>query len=106
MDVKNDQNFRRMACRPFSCAAGLLAIVMASGVSTAQDDARPRAAADKDRAWVRQRVEDWQPTRAERAFEEIGWAGSLVEAQQLAQQHGRGIFLFTYDGASLSGYRC
>jgi hypothetical protein len=63
--------------------------------------------ADKrDATWVSKRVEAWQPTRAERAFDEIGWAKDLREAQRLSKQHGRPVFLFTYDGASLSGYRC
>ena len=63
--------------------------------------------ADKrDTAWVDQRVEAWQPTKAERAFDEIGWAENLREAERLGRQHGRPVFLFTYDGASLSGHRC
>ena len=63
--------------------------------------------ADKrDAAWVGKRVEAWQPTREERAFDEIGWAKDLREAERLGKKHGRPMFLFTYDGASLSGYRC
>ena len=63
--------------------------------------------ADKrDAAWVGKRVEAWQPTKEERAFDEIGWAKDLREAERLGKKHGRPVFLFTYDGASLSGYRC
>jgi hypothetical protein len=63
--------------------------------------------ADKrDAAWVGKRVEAWQPTKEERAFDEIGWAKDLREAERLGKQHRRPVFLFTYDGASLSGYRC
>ena len=63
--------------------------------------------ADKrDATWVGKRVEAWQPCKEERAFDEIGWANSLREAERLGKQHGRPVFLFTYDGASLSGYRC
>ena len=63
--------------------------------------------ADKrDASWVGKRVEAWQPTKEERAFDEIGWAKHLREAERLGKQHGRPVFLFTYDGASLSGYRC
>jgi hypothetical protein len=71
-----------------------------------------RARADKpqtakqDASWVTQRVDDWQPIPEERAFDQIGWAKDLGEAQRLARQHQRPVFLFTYDGASLSGYRC
>lgn len=57
-------------------------------------------------AWVRARVDAWQPTTAERAFERIGWVGGLEEALDLARRHSRPIFLFTYDGASLPAYRC
>lgn len=64
------------------------------------------AAAGYSAAWVAQRVADWQPTPQERAFYQIGWAESLGQALQLSQQHKRPIFLFTYDGASLSGFRC
>jgi hypothetical protein len=60
----------------------------------------------RDATWVGKRVEAWQPTKAERAFDEIGWATDLHEAERLGKQHGRPVFLFTYDGASLSGYRC
>jgi hypothetical protein len=31
-------------------------------------------AARRDAAWVDTRVEAWQPTNVERAFDEIGWA--------------------------------
>jgi hypothetical protein len=63
-------------------------------------------AATRDSSWVDGRVEAWQPTRAERAFDEIGWASSLAEAHRLAQAHGRPMFLFTYDGEDLACFRC
>ena len=80
----------------------LLAAVLTVCSAAVADDS-PDA---KDLRWVEQRVADWQPTKDERAFEDIGWAGGLLEAQRLAKQHGRGIFLFTYDGTSLAGHRC
>ncbi len=52
------------------------------------------------------RVAAWQPTKVERAFDEIAWAKDLSEAERLAKEHGRAIFLFTYDGADLACYRC
>ena len=60
----------------------------------------------RDSSWVDKRIEAWQPSRAERAFDEIGWAGNLSEAKRLAREHGRPIFLFTYDGEDLACYRC
>ena len=71
-----------------------------------------RASADeppvskRDRAWVEKRVEQWRPTNEERAFDEIGWAKNLREAERLAKEHDRPIFLFTYSGASMACYRC
>src|SRR5438093_10792730 len=70
------------------------------------DAAQEPANGQKDAGWIEKRVTEWQPTKAERAFEEIGWASSLSEAESLAKKHGRPIFLFAYDGASLTGYRC
>ena len=63
-------------------------------------------ASRRDADWVHQRVAAWQPTKEERAFDEIGWARDIREAMRLAQEHGRPVFLFTYDGANLACYRC
>jgi hypothetical protein len=60
----------------------------------------------RDRAWVETRVADWQPKEEERAFDQIGWAKGLVEAERLAREHSRPIFLFTYSGANIACYRC
>ena len=57
-------------------------------------------------AWVDRRVRDWQPSREERRFDEIGWARDIRTAERLAKEHGRPVFLFTYDGACLATYRC
>ena len=50
-------------------------------------------------AWVEQRVKDWQPVEKERRVDAIGWARDLPEAQRLAKEHRRPVFLFTYSGA-------
>jgi hypothetical protein len=55
--------------------------------------------------WVNQRVEEWQPTREERRFDEIGWARDIQTAERLASRHGRPVFLFTHDGRMATG-RC
>jgi hypothetical protein len=60
----------------------------------------------RDRAWIDQRVEQWQPTASERAFDRIAWAPNLREALRLGKEHARPVFLFTYDGESLACYRC
>lgn len=59
----------------------------------------------RDYAWIDQRVQAWQPTPAERRLDEIGWAGGLLEAQRLAREHGRPVFLFVY-GGSMASARC
>ena len=60
----------------------------------------------RDESWVANRVAAWQPTAEESAFDRIGWVNNLREAQRISRSHKRPMFLFTYDGTSLSGYRC
>jgi len=55
--------------------------------------------------FVDQRVRDWQPTEAERRFDEIGWVKDIREALQLGKEHNRPVFLFTHDGRMAIG-RC
>jgi hypothetical protein len=57
-------------------------------------------------AWVDRRVHDWQPTPEERRLDDIGWAKDIRAAERLAKEHGRPVFLFTYDGQCLATYRC
>ena len=61
--------------------------------------------ADAELNWVRERVQELQPTAADRRFDEIGWAGGLREALRLAREHQRPVFLFTHDGRMAIG-RC
>jgi hypothetical protein len=66
----------------------------------------PRPAkAEEEPGWVSQRVQDLQPTAAERKIDKVGWATSLLEAEKLAKQHNRPVFLFTHDGRIGNG-RC
>ncbi|MGI8601993.1 MAG: hypothetical protein ACR2OZ_03230 [Verrucomicrobiales bacterium] len=51
-----------------------------------------------DPASIDQRVAECQPTKEERRIDDIGWAGNLTEAQNLAREHNRPVFLFTHDG--------
>jgi hypothetical protein len=50
------------------------------------------------RARIDRQVADWQATADEKRFDQIGWCTSLLEAEKLARQHQRPIFLFTHDG--------
>jgi hypothetical protein len=63
------------------------------------------AADDRDAAWVERRVEELQPTDAERAIDRIGWADDLRSAFRLSRESGRPVFLFTMDGRFSIG-RC
>jgi hypothetical protein len=79
-------------------AAGFLAI---SGIGILVSDAlaEKKPVADEAlAAWVDKRVEDWQIKPEERAFDAIGWTRDIREAERLAREHQRPIFLFTHDG--------
>ena len=54
---------------------------------------------------IDRRVTEWQPTRAERRFDDIGWAPDLCTALKTAKVHQRPVFLFTHDGRMQFG-RC
>jgi len=56
-------------------------------------------------AHVLQRVHESEPSRGERSLDAIGWAPNIREAQMLARQNDRPIFLFTHDGNIATG-RC
>jgi len=56
-------------------------------------------------ARVDHRIEDWQPTADEKRFDQICWCPTLLEAEKLAREHRRPIFLFTHDGRMNVG-RC
>src|SRR5579884_2856481 len=82
-----------------------LALIMGSGLLPCFA-AAPPAQESAVEAWISQRIRDWQPTRQERRFDEIGWAKDIRTALALARQHQRPVFLFTYDGTDLATYRC
>jgi hypothetical protein len=80
----------------------LIAFSVVGAIIVADD----QAVSDADIAgWVDKRVEAWQPTKAERRFDEIGWITDIREAERLAKQHNRPVFLFTHDGHMAVG-RC
>jgi hypothetical protein len=83
------------------------AVALSFGLPACRAGAPAEATGDGDRAaWVEKRIQDWQPTAEERRLDEIGWAKDIRTAERLAKEHGRPIFLFTYDGVSLATYRC
>jgi hypothetical protein len=84
---------------------GLAAACLASGgaISLSAEEKEPGDSELK--AWTDSRVAGWQPTAAQRRFDEIGWASSLTSARQLARDSARPLFLFTLDGRIAIG-RC
>jgi hypothetical protein len=59
----------------------------------------------RDFAWVEKRVRELEPAARERRIDEIGWASDLRQAERLAAEHSRPVFLFTHDGHINTG-RC
>ncbi len=49
-------------------------------------------------AWVNGQIDKRMATAADRRFDEIGWARDIREAEKLAKDNGRLVFLFTHDG--------
>jgi hypothetical protein len=54
---------------------------------------------------VQEKVRKIQPSRAEKRFDEIGWAASILQAEDVAARLNRPVFLFTYNGSIDTG-RC
>jgi hypothetical protein len=73
-----------------ACTAGL------AGLCAAPAEDVPGS--DRVVAWTDERVKEWQPTAAERRFDEIGWARDIRTARRLAEKHHRPVFLFTMQG--------
>jgi len=51
-----------------------------------------------DVAAIDRKIQQWQPTKEERRFDDIGWAADIRTAVKLGQGHQRPVFLFTHDG--------
>jgi hypothetical protein len=81
----------------------LLPAVCVVGLLTAADK-KPVADADLPK-WVDERVKERQPTDAERRMDEIAWVKDIREAERLAKENNRPVFLFTHDGRMNVG-RC
>lgn len=86
--------------------SAILVAVAAAGIYNPPAGADDKVPADPEvAAWVRQRVKNWQPTAADRPFDEIGWAKDIRTAERLARENDRPVFLFTHDGHMAVG-RC
>ena len=58
----------------------------------------PQEAAKDDFARIDRWIQEWQPTIADRKFEEIGWVKEISDAIKLGKQHGRPVLVFTHKG--------
>jgi hypothetical protein len=75
-------------------------LVIAIAVSIAAESPQDELAAR-----VKKVAEDVAPTAEEKAFDRIGWAKDLREAERLSRESKRPVFLFTHDGRINTG-RC
>lgn len=97
-----------MSMKALLSAAMLVALVARLPVQAIAEEskAKDQAVSDSElRSWVDNRIEEFQPTEADRRFDQIGWARDILDARRLAQQHNRPVFLFTHDGRMAIG-RC
>ena len=51
-----------------------------------------------DRDGIDRRIQEIQPTAKELRFDAIGWVSGIREAERLAKEHGRPVFLFSNVG--------
>jgi hypothetical protein len=82
----------------FLVAVCIVAETMAGVIAEPQPGAR-------DLAWVERRVQELEPAARERRIDEIGWASDIRQAERLARENSRPVFLFTHDGHINTG-RC
>ena len=75
-------------------------LVLTLGAAFAAD-----APQDELEARVKKVFEAVTPTADEKAFDRIGWARDLREAERLSRESKRPVFLFTHDGRINTG-RC
>ena len=78
----------------------IAACIPALGAGTAEP--QPEA---RDLAWVEKRAQELEPAPREKLIDEIGWAKDIRQAERLAGENNRPVFLFTHDGHINTG-RC
>jgi hypothetical protein len=60
----------------------------------------------EDLSWVAKRVAEWQPTKDERRFDQIGWAKDIRQALKLAKEYNRPVFIHAYNDGRMDLGRC
>jgi hypothetical protein len=77
---------------------GLLVLGSACLPARPASSDEPKSTPPLDRARIEQRIQEIQPTAKEHRFDAIGWVSDISEAERLAKQHGRPVFLFSNVG--------
>ncbi len=80
-------------------------LTLAAGIVASHGQSAVPPPAARDVAWVEKRIQELQPAPRERRIDEIGWASDIREAERLAGENSRPVFLFTHDGHINTG-RC
>jgi len=85
--------------------SSLIAFAMAVWIASLDARAAAPQPGARDLGWVQQRAQEFEPASRERRIDEIGWASDIRQAERLAAEHRRPVFLFTHDGHINTG-RC
>jgi hypothetical protein len=86
-------------CR-WTIALAFLIVLAGTGGHFAHTSAQPTPAVGQklppafDQASIDRRIQALQPTAKEKRFEAIGWATGILEAERLARENKRPVFLF------------
>lgn len=85
------------ACQVNRLILGLVVLGSASLVAlpVASEQQQP---VPLDRAQIDKRIQEIQPTAKELRFDAIGWVSGIREAERLARENGRPVFLFSNVG--------
>lgn len=79
--------------------AGLIAVAV-NFLGMVANGTAETAKQEADLSWIDQCIADWELSDEERRFDEIGWAGGLNDAERLAHERRRPLFVFTYSGSA------
>ena len=82
-----------------------IAFTLAACIAAIHAESAERQPTARDLAWVEKRAQELEPTARDRRIDEIGWASDIRQAERLARENSRPVFLFTHDGHINTG-RC
>ena len=76
----------------------MLRLILCSAFATFAAGTVCAEESSRDREWVAARAAEIAIKPEERKLDQIGWAKDIREAQRLAKEANRPVFLFTHDG--------